>query len=114
MKIVKGLITSYVISTVLLLVLSLVLFKFSPAEGVMQGLVFFTYWISTFAGGLIVGNKSQNRKFLWGLLTGVIYFAFLMLLSFLLKGQAFAGTTNPFLAALLSALGGMMGGMAAK
>ena len=62
--------------------LTLLLYKMGLSEENVNAGIILIYVISTFAGGFVIGKLSGTRKFLWGLITGVLYFALLVLISF--------------------------------
>ena len=78
----KALLCAYVVTGILLLALTLLLYKAGLSEENVNAGIILTYVISTFSGGFVIGKLSGTRKFLWGLITGVLYFALLVLISF--------------------------------
>ena len=68
------------------------------------------YVLACFFGGLAAGKGGKKRKFLWGLLTGAIYFLVLFLLSWK-TGTERESIRSFLLAAALCLGGGMLGGM---
>lgn len=75
----------YMISGILLLLLALLLYNMELSEATVRIGVIATYIISGFAGGFLIGKQLQDKKYLWGLLAGGIYFVLLLVLSFLVK-----------------------------
>ena len=69
------------------------------------------YVVSTFIGGFVIGKMSGERKFLWGLAVGVLYFVLLLLVSFGLYHSLQGGTSDLVTTFLMCAGGGMLGGM---
>ena len=67
--------------------------------------------ISSFSGGFVMGKLSGNRKFLWGLVTGTLYFALLIIISLGLYRSVQSDLMNLATTFLLCAGGGMLGGM---
>lgn len=107
----KALLCSYVVTGILLLVLTLLLYKLSLDEEKVTVGIMVTYVVSTFAGGLVIGKLMKERKFLWGLVLGVVYFALLLLISLAVYRTLQAGGSNVISTLLLCAGGGMLGGM---
>ncbi len=107
----KALLCAYIMTGILLLVLTLLLYKAGLSEGNVNAGIILVYVISTFSGGFVMGKLAGNRKFLWGLLSGVVYFLLLLLISagiyHSLQSDAAALATT----FLLCAGGGMLGGM---
>ena len=96
----------------MLMVLALILYKIGLPEGAVSIVISAIYVVATFAAGFVAGKKLKNRKFLWGLLMGVVYFVVLAVIS-LLVNQSVGDLGNSFLTTLtLCAAGGMLGGMA--
>lgn len=107
----KCLLFSYILTGFLLLLMALLLYKLELSAGMVAVGVIFIYVIATFSAGFIMGKCTGNKKFLWGLLLGVAYFAILFIVSLIINHSA--GTVaNDFLTTLLiCAGGGMLGGM---
>src|SRR5699024_3431255 len=76
-----ALLCSWVVTAVLLLVLALLLWKLNLKEGQISVGITVTYLLSCFAGGWVLGRRTQKRKFLFGLLLGVCYFLLLLAIS---------------------------------
>lgn len=108
---VKVFLFSYVLTAVLLLFLALLLYKCRLSETVVNIGIIVIYILVCFLAGFITGKKMGSRKFLWGALSGVVYFGILALLSILLhKGTG--QLSNSFLSTLFLCAGsGMLGGM---
>ncbi len=108
--ILKALLASYIVTSALLLLLTFLLYKFDLEEQKVQIGIIMIYVFSTFVGGFIMGKLTKNRKFLWGLLLGVLYFAFLLLISIGVY-RTVQGVPGTAVAFILCAAGGMLGGM---
>ena len=76
-------------------------------------LILAVYVLSCFAGGWYAGRRAGQRKFLQGLLVGVLYFAILFLISGMGEREIQSDLASGGLACLLCAAGGMLGGMLA-
>ncbi|HJC90941.1 MAG TPA: TIGR04086 family membrane protein [Candidatus Mediterraneibacter excrementigallinarum] len=107
----KALLCAYIITGILLLVLALLLYKLGLSEENVNAGIILIYVISTFAGGFVMGKLSGTRRFLWGLIAGVIYFALLILISFGIYHSIQSGAGSMATTLLLCAGGGMLGGM---
>ena len=105
----------YVGSGVLLLALSALLYNFELSEATVKIGVVAIYILSGFVGGFLMGRQMQDKKYLWGIVVGVIYFALLFVLSLLMKVGAGEELTMEFVriltTLLLCAVSGMAGGM---
>lgn len=109
--IIKLLLVAYVITGVILAILALMLWKSSPSSAVVSGGILFAYVISCFVGGLLLGKKAGKRKYLWGILFGVIYFAVILVASLCLNGIVGEPVKNAVTVFALCCAGGMFGGM---
>lgn len=111
MQFLKALMASYIVTGVLLLILTFLLYKFDWDEQMVTAGIVAIYVLSTFAGGFILGKVRQTRKFIWGLVVGILYFALLFLISFGVYRNFSGNGTNFITTLLLCAGGGMLGGM---
>ena len=109
------LVLMYVISGVMLLLLAALLYNFELSEATVRIGVIAVYVASGVAGGFFVGRQMQEKKYLWGLIVGGVYFALLFALSLLVKsgtGETAAFDAVRILTTLvLCAVSGMAGGM---
>lgn len=80
-RMVRALIAAYILSGILLMVLSFALFKFRLPENQVNVAVCAVYVISCFFGGILAGKTMRTRRFFWGLVLGTLYFLFLYLMS---------------------------------
>ena len=111
MWILKALLACYSVTGVLLLLISFLLYRFDLSEQIVMIGIVAIYAISTFVGGFIAGKIKGERKFLWGLLMGLIYFLLLLFISFGVYRQVQQDGRNLLTTALLCIAGGMLGGM---
>lgn len=107
----KSLLASYIVTGILLLILTLLLYKLELNEQMVTAGIVVIYVLSTFCGGFILGKLTKVRKFAWGLTMGVIYFALLLLISLGVYRSFDGNGTNIVTTLLLCAGGGMFGGM---
>ena len=66
----KALMAAYVVTGLLLLLLTLLVYKMEFSEEKVTAGITAIYVLSTFVGGLVIGKLSKMRKFLWGLAVG--------------------------------------------
>lgn len=111
MDFIKALLCAYVVTGILLLILALLLYKAGLSEENVNAGILLTYVISTFSGGFVIGKLTGSRKFLWGLLSGILYFVLLLLISLGLYHSLQGASAETAAAFVLCALGGMLGGM---
>ena len=111
MWMVKALLAAYVVTGILLIILALALYKFELNEGAVTAGVTAVYLISTFTGGLVVGKLAKVRRFLWGIVLGILYFALLLLVTVGIYRTFHGNSTEILVTFALCAGGGMAGGM---
>ena len=70
-----SLLGSWIVTAVLLVLLAAAMMKFQLEEGKISAAVTVIYLGSAFLGGRIAGRRTENKKYLWGLLAGMCYFA---------------------------------------
>lgn len=109
--IMKCLLISYLITTGLLLFLALMLYRFNLSEKIVSICIIAIYIIVTFLAGFLTGKREGNKKFLWGLLIGTLYFAILIVISLIVNHGMNAVSGNFFTVLALCAGSGMLGGM---
>ncbi len=112
-SIIKALLASYIVTGILLFLLTFLLYKFDWDEQKVTAGIIVIYVLSTFVGGFILGKLKRVRKFVWGLLMGVLYFVLLFGISFCIYRNFDGNGTNVLTTFLLCAGGGMLGGMVA-
>lgn len=112
-QILKALLASYIVTGILLFAVTFFLYKFEWDEQMVTAGIIVIYVVSTFVGGFILGKIRKARKFMWGLIIGVLYFALLFLISFGVYRNFDGNGTNVITTLLLCAGGGMLGGMLA-
>lgn len=109
--IIKGLIFSYIITAIGLLILSLIMLKSDLSAGALGISIVIIYIISTISGGFLVGKKIKERKFIWGMITGIFYFVIIFIISLVMNKANSIPIGNLFTVFLISSLGGTLGGM---
>ena len=109
--ILKALLCAYVMTGILLLILTVLLYNAGLSEENINAGIILTYVISTFSGGFVIGKLAGVKKFLWGLLLGIMYFVLLLLISLGIYHSLQSDMMNLVTTFLLCAGGGMLGGM---
>lgn len=107
----KGLLFSYLLTGVLLLVLALLLYKMGLSEKIVSICIIGIYVIATFTGGFLTGKKMGNKRFVWGLLLGIAYFLILVVISLCVNHSIGEFSNHFFTTLVLCGAGGMLGGM---
>lgn len=109
--ILKCLLISYLLTTGLLLLLALMLYRFGLSEKIVSICIIAIYIIVTFLAGFLAGKREGSRKFLWGLMMGGLYFLILIVVS-LIVNHGMGGVSGKLLTVLMLCCGsGMLGGM---
>lgn len=111
MFLLKCLFGSYILTAVLLVLLTFLLYQFGLSERTVSIAIIAIYVIATFFAGYLAGKKIQNRKFIWGLLLGVVYFLVLLVVSLLVNHSVGEVGNSLGTTFVLCAAGGMLGGM---
>ena len=109
--IIKALLCAFVLSAFLLMLLAMLLYKMNLDEKKVAAGIIVIYVLSTFLGGFFIGKKAGKRKFIWGLIVGILYFALLLLISFGIYHSLQANGANVLATFLMCAGGGTLGGM---
>lgn len=108
---IKSLLVSYVITLLILFLLSFLLLKFRLGESVISLGITLSYVISCFTGGYLAGRRADNRRFLWGLIAGTLYFLFLTIISLALNKGLNSDTGHFLTVLIMCSFSGMLGGM---
>lgn len=107
----KCLLFSYILTAGLLLLLALMLYRFSLQEKIVNICIILIYIAVTFFAGFICGKRIGNKKFLWGLLMGILYFVVLALVSLMVNRSLQDIASNLVTVFVLCGGSGMLGGM---
>lgn len=111
LALIKILLFMYVVTGILLLILTTLLYKMQLSEGMVSIGIVLIYIVSGLAGGLLCGKRMKNRKFLWGMAMGAAYFLVLVFGSIIFH-QGFSMEISRFVTTLiLCTASGMVGGM---
>ena len=101
----------FIISALLLLLLALLLYRLELSEAVVKVAVIVIYIITGLTGGILMGKKIRDKKFLWGLVAGTVYFGILFAVSLIIKGGAGIEPVKMITTWVLCACAGTAGGM---
>ena len=101
----------YLVTLAGITVLAVLLFIFQITEDMVNIGIIVIYVLSCLSSGFLAGKGFKTRKFLWGMLLGVIYYIFLMLIS-AGSGQSLTGQMREMSTVFLLCIGaGTLGGM---
>ncbi|TAH64339.1 MAG: TIGR04086 family membrane protein [Anaerolineaceae bacterium] len=109
--ILEALVFSYIITGLLLLLLSFLMLKLELSSVVISGAINLAYIASAFTGGFFIGKKTEQKRFIWGLFVGVLYFIILMLVSLMMNRVGALPLGSLFTVFIITGLSGMLGGM---
>lgn len=107
----KILLFMYVVTGVLLLVLTLLLSKLQLSESTVSIGIVVIYVASGFLGGLLAGRKMKSRKFLWGMIMGACYFLVIVIGSMVFHKGLDMEAGRFITTLILCIASGMVGGM---
>lgn len=107
----KCMLAAYLLTAGLLLFLALMLYRFGLSEKVVSICIIIIYIAVTFLAGFIAGKRAGEKKFLWGLAMGCVYFLILTAVSFIVNREVEAAMGNLLTVFLLCGGSGMLGGM---
>ena len=105
------LVTMYIITGILLLLLAFLMYKMDLAEPVVNGAIIAIYIIAGFFGGFLMGKKAGVKKYLWGLLMGALYYGVLLLVGVILHQGLDAEPVHLLSTMVLCLLSATAGGM---
>ncbi len=101
----------FIISGLLLLLLALLLYRLELSEAVVKVAVIIIYIVTGMSGGILMGKKIKDKKFLWGFLAGTVYFGILLVVSLAVKGGTGIEPVKMVTTWVLCACAGTAGGM---
>ena len=105
-----ALLLSFFVTTVGILILAMLLYKLHISTAVIDIGVIIIYILSNFIGGFFCGRKLTKRKYLGGLLMGLLYFVVAILLSLIVEQSLSGLGLGLFSGLFLCAASGMLGG----
>ena len=107
----RALIASYIVTGILLMVLAFSLYRWNLTQSKVDLGILAIYLISNLVGGFVIGKQMQERKFIWGIVSGVLYFLLLMAVTLVVYHGIQGNTKDVITALFVCAGGGMIGGM---
>ena len=108
---IKSLLASYIVTGILLLVLTFFMYKFELNEKIVSAAIVGIYVVSTLIGGMIIGQLTKSKRYLWGMVLGIIYFVLLLLITLGVYRTLNGDSVSIVTSLILCAGGGMTGGM---
>lgn len=107
----RSLLLSYILTGILLLLLSFALYKFRLKENQVVIAVHVIYVLTCLIGGFLVGKGIRQRRFFWGMMSGLLYFSLLLAVSYLMNRSLGSGTEQILTTLGICAFSGTVGGM---
>ncbi len=107
----KVLVAEVVVSGVLLLVAAYAMLKLCPSDQTLNYYVMAIYAASSFVGGMIAGKSMGTRRFVWGIVAGMVYVAVVLVIALAVRGNVASGSVGLVRLIVPSVLAGMLGGM---
>ena len=107
----KCMLAAYLLTAGLLLLLALMLYRFGLSEKVVSICIILIYIAVTFLAGFIAGKRAGEKKFLWGLVMGCVYFLILMAVSLIVNRGIEEPISRMATVFMLCSGSGMLGGM---
>lgn len=108
---IKSLLASYIVTGILLLVLTFFMYKFELNEKIVSAAIVGIYVVSTLIGGMIIGKLTKSKRYLWGMVLGIIYFVLLLLITLGVYRTLNGDSVSIVTSLILCAGGGMTGSM---
>ena len=108
---IKSLLASYIVTGILLLVLTFFMYKFELNEKIVSAAIVGIYVVSTRIGGMIIGKLTKSKRYLWGMVLGILYFVLLLLITLGVYRTLNGDSVSIVTSLILCAGGGMTGGM---
>lgn len=112
-RVIKSLVISYFVTGGFLLILALLLYRFQLSERIVSIAIIVIYVGASFLAGIYNGKYMERRRFLWGALSGSVYFLILLGISFVVDKEQENLVQQGLTVFMLCAGGGMLGGMVA-
>lgn len=109
--VIKGVLGAYLLTGIILLILAFSMYRLNPTGEILRVGIIFSYLFSSFIGGFLTGKKTKEKRFLWGMAVGFLYFMIIFLVSFALGRDVFGKLGTTITVFIMCTLGGMLGGM---
>ena len=108
---IKEIVASYIVTGISLLVLTFFMYKFELNEKIVSAAIVGIYVVSTLIGGMIIGKLTKSKRYLWGMVLGIVYFVLLLLITLGVYRTLNGDSVSIVTSLILCAGGGMTGGM---
>lgn len=111
-RILKSLTASYIVSFVLVLLMSFIMYKMKLNEAQTYIGIIVIYVISSAVGGFFLAKSVKTKRLLMGLLMGMLYFLVLTVVSVIVNNGIHDGASSIIKALIACVAGGVIGGIA--
>lgn len=108
---IRTIFVAYILTAVFLLVLAFSLYRFHLGENQVNMGVNAIYIAVCLLSGVIAGKMAKRKRFVWGLLTGIVYFLVLLAVSCLINKGIGSDMKELLLIFAMCAGSGTVGGM---
>lgn len=110
---INSLLLAAAVSVLMLLLLAFLMLKLSPEMQKMEIGIVVTYIISCFCGGRYCGRGLVRKKYLWGIMHGLLYYLVLFLIAGMGEQGIPSGVLHNGIFFFICGASGMIGGMLA-
>ncbi len=107
----KVLIIAYILTGVLLLIAALLMYKLGLVESQVRLFIMVIYGVSNIVAGLIYCKIKGGRRVLNGALIGVLYYALLSIVSFIVNHGFYDDIKKAVISLVICVTGGILGGI---
>lgn len=104
-----GLLEMYIFTAILLFGMAVCIYKFDISSQLVSTGIVASYGISCFFGGFLIGKKNKKKRFIWGMLLGILYFGILILVSYGVHHSLQHSISDIIMYFVLCTLTGMVG-----
>lgn len=111
LSILKVLCLAYVLTAVLMLLSAFLMYKLKLSNEQSRLFVMVIYGVTTIVSGLIYGKIKGNKRLLNGAFMGLIYFAVLLILSFVINRGFTDSMQENIISFIICVAGGSIGGI---
>lgn len=108
---VKSILLMYVVTGILLLLLAVFMYNLDLSVKTAEIVIVLIYIVVGFCGGFFIGKQLKTRKFLWGVLAGLLYFGILVIVSLAVGGGKVEDAVQLLIRFVLCTASAMIGGM---
>ena len=110
-SVLKTLLFMCLTTVAMMLLLSMLFYKVHISDmGIRMGAIA-TYLVTNFVGGFIFGKVNEKRKYLYGIIIGIIYFVLLVFATIIFGNGKEVFTITSIISLICCTVGGMLGGM---